>query len=576
MLRLPTALSVCLLFLVVPPGFGQRFSTSVPYSSSPAFTAQIPTERGYEWHHYYRRKGSPGLAVLLEDVQLNGGELWLENDRQTLGPYTQEDVSGGGRIMTDFLRGDHFRLTYRGPRFTAPPFRISRVDYLHRPELYKDFGDANACQLNAACEETGEWQDEESATARVRIVVEEGVGWCSGSLINNTAEDGRPLFLTGFHCMDGFTPLYDLWEFDFGYAAPTCANPATEPKIPIKYRGSRQLSGRRESDFLLLEITDGDFSNEDHFFPGWNRADGSVPAPTLHFHHPQGDIRKYGRSDGRGLRILNQQIRWNSEVITPPGHHYRMLYAEGSFQPGSSGSVFYDRDHRIRGQLQGGNFDCPGETEAFVGRLFHSWAGGDTPATRLREWLDPLGTGVFTLDGRQLLSRSRVAGTVTFSGRPVPGVDLIVRTTATDSTRLTTAADGSFTLDLPALTQRVSVASDYAASGDQENGVDIFDIIAIRRHILGLDTLTGPALIAADLNNSGTIRTSDIIAITRLILNTRDIGPRGNWLLLPTTLDPEAVPTDVHLGVTVDVGAGLELVLRKNGDVTGDARLVGD
>jgi len=54
---------------------------------------------------------------------------------------------------------------------------------------------------------------------------------------------------------------------------------------------------------------------------------------------------------------------------------------------------------------------------------------------------------------------------------------------------------------------------------ESSNYLNVGDLISIRLHILGLQEITDPyQKIAADVNNSGTIRTSDIVMLTRNIL----------------------------------------------------------
>jgi len=57
------------------------------------------------------------------------------------------------------------------------------------------------------------------------------------------------------------------------------------------------------------------------------------------------------------------------------------------------------------------------------------------------------------------------------------------------------------------------------ATVDPLNGVTTFDLVLIQKHILGLTQLDSPyKMIAADVNNSGTVTTSDIIELRQLIL----------------------------------------------------------
>jgi len=65
--------------------------------------------------------------------------------------------------------------------------------------------------------------------------------------------------------------------------------------------------------------------------------------------------------------------------------------------------------------------------------------------------------------------------------------------------------------------------------------VNILDILSIRRHILGMEELPKPFYwIAADVNNSGTITTLDLIQIQRVILGVSDrFGSVPSWRFVP-------------------------------------------
>ena len=82
-------------------------------------------------------------------------------------------------------------------------------------------------------------------------------------------------------------------------------------------------------------------------------------------------------------------------------------------------------------------------------------------------------------------------------------------------------------------------ALDYVVYPEQNenhrNGVSTLDIILISRHLIGLQTLGSPyKMIAADVDNSGSISTFDLLAIQRLILYI-DLAFANNtsWRFVP-------------------------------------------
>ncbi len=61
--------------------------------------------------------------------------------------------------------------------------------------------------------------------------------------------------------------------------------------------------------------------------------------------------------------------------------------------------------------------------------------------------------------------------------------------------------------------------------GNWVDGITTFDIVLIKKHILGITPLSGYDQIAADVNNSGTVTTFDINPIQRLLLSMTDNFP---------------------------------------------------
>lgn len=537
-----------------------RFSAPLSLDIAPAAEPGTYTfENGeWTWSQTFSVPNATGLALFADQLNLPaGGRLTLENEFGTQGPFTQADASSKNRLFTDFLPGETVRLTYRGPLPESTPFHLWRLDHVYRPDRWKNpfekgFGDANDCHVNANCAVGDGWDDEKSGAARINLVVTEGVGFCSGNLINNTARDGRPYLLTGFHCMDGFTPIYDLWAIDFGYTSQNCDDPVEEP-APTRYIGVEYRAGLQATDFMLLEITDPDFVTEDHFFGGWDRSAGDVAGAITHFHHPFGDVQKIGISDAAGMPVLANQITWNSGVVTPPSHHFTMDYGTGTFEIGSSGSCYFDENHRIRGTLNGGNSNCPGPTEAFVGRFHLSWDAATPDSMRLQPWLDPLGTNPMMLDGESLLTKRFAKGTVTLFGEPVAGVAITYQW-AEGSVTYTTDQNGRYYGERPPGVETFAISGVYDDDGLLTTGVDVGDLISIRRDILGFDTLTPTERLAADSNNSGTTRVSDITQITRVILEVDDWRGRPNWLVIPFgfPLEPTPVSPETPIGISLN------------------------
>jgi hypothetical protein len=394
-----------------------------------------------------------------------------------------------------------------------------------------------------ACPEGAEYEDEQKSVVRILMVLKEGMGWCSGALLNNTSTDGTPYILTAFHCQDGYTPEYDLWRFDFKYQSETCAMPAQEPGRNT-YTGALFRAGRRESDFLLLELTDEILPGQDVWFSGWSYS-AEVPKKGVLIHHPAGDIKKISFEDDEVV-VQNASLKWNNGTITPRGFHFQAILDRGTMEPGSSGGPLFDQNGYIVGQLHGGNADCDTKFLTYHGRFMRSWPGGGSPESRLSDWLDPNGIDPVRFEGMgnpSQLPVVQVSGRVeTVKGEPVSNVEVKIEGTV-ESTTLT-STDGMFHFyDLPAKgTYRITPQkSDFP-----QNGVTAQDVSIIRRHLLGITTIADPmALNAADTNMSGTVTAADVIPMIRLILGIAPEFPqRPSWMFYPESLELNELEQD--------------------------------
>ena len=92
-------------------------------------------------------------------------------------------------------------------------------------------GDALVCHRNVNCPELNGLTNQRDAVARILIQFDGGAGWCSGTLINNTAQDDFLYFLTANHCFsDNLDALgataATQWIFYWNYESADCNNPA--------------------------------------------------------------------------------------------------------------------------------------------------------------------------------------------------------------------------------------------------------------------------------------------------------------------------------------------------------------
>ncbi|TXB62195.1 carboxypeptidase regulatory-like domain-containing protein [Phaeodactylibacter luteus] len=555
--------------LPLPLGFG---------TSQEGQWAQMP-RGGRLWSLQLEISGSKATALLLSQARLPNGALLLLAGAESEAPIVlkPKDFNSEGQLFTPFIPGGQVLIMLFEPESAAAPayLQLQRADIALQqlPMMDFGFGTSLGCHLNAACDTADAYRGLQRSVCRIVMVLEEGTAFCTGTLMNNTAQDRTPYVLSAYHCDEGFTPMYSLWRFEFNYESPGCENPLAEPSADVAF-GAELKAARRESDFQLLEIT-GLVSNGLNLrYSGWDKS-SAPPQRAVIFHHPSADIKKVAFSD-EPATVHPTILNWAAGP-TPPLHHLEVDYTTGTFEVGSSGAALFDENGRVRGQLHGGFNGCEGNTTGYFGRLHLSWDEGAAPAERLADWLDPLGTGADTLNG---LEQMPGADTIFFGGRiatpdgqAVPGASVVV-TTATFQDTVQTDTAGAYRFEQVPLDGVFQVTA--SRGGDIQNGLSALDLIEIGRHNLGLAPFDSPyKFLAADANASGSVSVLDQIAIRKAILGIDLVfANRPLWQFVPAAWEFDAdaplgtpLPNVFALGnITNNIG-NFDFVAVKTGDV---------
>jgi len=331
-----------------------------------------------------------------------GAELSIYDPERTteLGPFGREHVRRHGQLWLPPIESDTLVVELRWPeqlRAVVPDVQIGTVVHGYKdawggdlevptdptPDAGSPAG-SGACNVDVRCP-AGE--DHEEQSRGVVQLLSGGFAFCTGTLVNTTANDCRPYVLTAAHCVDSLAEALST-TFRFEYERPLCESGVAPWDLFVT--GSTLLATYSASDFTLLAI-DHDLPEEvDPFFNGWSRS--SQPAlESWGIHHPSGDVKKISYNPNP---VVHGRINgWGVD-------HWRVNYwGFGTTEAGSPGSPLVDQNGRIVGQLHGGLATCENSSWDEYGKLSVSWIGGGTPESRLSDWLDPEGTGDVTLDG---------------------------------------------------------------------------------------------------------------------------------------------------------------------------------
>lgn len=172
---------------------------------------------------------------------------------------------------------------------------------------------------------------------------------------------------------------------------------------------------------------------------------------------------------------------------------------------------------------------------------------------------------------------SSIGGDISsITGEPIPNVSVTLTGDVNDES--ITHADGTYSFT------NFNYGSDLIITPSYDvaplNGVSTFDLVLIAKHILNIRAITDPyKMIAADVNNSGSISTIDLIQLRKLILGIYEYFPANtSWRFVDASYvfvegNPFLEPFPEAIGrnnVFSDIG-DVDFVGVKVGDVNGSA-----
>jgi lysyl endopeptidase len=376
-----------------------RFGIGIPVDLSPENSGEWETlDNGSRvWRLAIECEAATSISFFFDNYRIpKGGKLFVYNWDRTefLGSFDHRNNHEQNALAVGLLNSDKIVIEYMEPAQVAglAQLHISEIVHGYRAILNKfedpergPFGSSGACNINVNCPEGDLWQVEKRSVA---LIVESGFALCTGSLVNNTANDGTPYFLTANHCLGGNVAS---WVFYFNHESANCVGNTGPTNQSVSGAVIRASNGG--SDFALLELNSTPPENYNVQYVGWDNSDALTVTAATGIHHPSGDVKKicfeedapYHQSTGGAA------VWWVDQ------------WEDGVTEGGSSGSPLFDQNHRVIGQLYGGASACAGNVNNgqfdYYGRFGVSWDNGNNAATRLRDWLDPGNTGVTFIDG---------------------------------------------------------------------------------------------------------------------------------------------------------------------------------
>ena len=324
----------------------------------------------------YRLPKGGRLTVYPADMTSpdDGREYWT---------FTERNNEAHGQLWTPLVLTDDLMIELLLPRQALGDYELV-LESVNKG--YRYFGEdltdkAGTCNVDVVCPEGDPWRAE---IATVAVYTLEGYWTCTGAMINNTAEDQTPYFLTANHCginSGNASTMVVYWNFE----SPTCGQQGGG-SLADNQSGATFLATSSTSDFCLVELNDPPDPAWSVAYAGWYRGSDD-PASATAIHHPNTDEKSIS------FEYDPTSTTTYLEEATPgDGTHIRITdWDVGTTEPGSSGSPLFNPDHRIVGQLHGGYAACDNDLSDWYGRFSVTWPN-------VAQWLDPLGTAPMGID----------------------------------------------------------------------------------------------------------------------------------------------------------------------------------
>ena len=289
------------------------------------------------------------------------------------------------------------------------------------------YGSAGNCHNNIACDFT--YNNKARNMKSVGLMLYPIYQWgtnthkysasCSGNLMNNTAQNGEPYFLTAAHCIGYEAANNNInWSTElitlFNYEALSCtSNGADAPAVLSNNSvfGCTLLtqSPATSLDYALIKLntTATDLAKYNICYAGWDNNPNAYsvnPTNSYSVHHPKGDVKKISLVQEVYPVTGNNSTLFNGYSIpflpATDGTFLQNSWRNGIVEKGSSGSPLFNSFDKLIGSLSTGPdpdvFNCnhPHIYNATGGRFYTYYSRFSNNYYTMSPWLNPNGTNV--------------------------------------------------------------------------------------------------------------------------------------------------------------------------------------
>lgn len=349
------------------------------------------------------------INLIFDSYKLpTGTELYLYDPKreQTWGAYTAINNKRNGKLATSPIPGNEIVIELvvdKRLKEFDPQLSISRISLDQKDAFgFKNrFGRSGDCNVDINCPQGADWQVIKRSVCKF---IRGGTFLCSGALINNTANDGRPLLLTANHCIASENHA-STSVFYFNYESLECYG--VNGRLDHSISSSELLATTNKLDFALVELSITPPERFNPYYAGWDR-NPVYPDTVTCIHHPSGDVKKISVAN---IRVATGTFGGGYDAGT---HWWIKEWDVGTTEGGSSGSPLFNTNFKIIGDLTGGDAKCSYNFNDYFQKFHISWDRYPDPGDQLKVWLDPENEDPLVWNGLDPFSEGKPAANFSY------------------------------------------------------------------------------------------------------------------------------------------------------------------
>ena len=300
-----------------------------------------------------KSSGASGVGVHFRNFALiDGEEVYVygaAGDSIVFGPFTDKGPWGSGEFWSGTVDGDTVVIEfYKRNDENGQGFEIFEISHILAEldwRLRSNEPDVLNCEVDASCNRVSE----NDAVGRI-LFNDNGPRVCTGTLLNDLAQDQIPYFLTANHCVPTQAVAQTVEVYWF-YQTTSCNSGVLRSWVHSP-PGANLLAGQSANDFSLLRLQNN--APGGTWFSGWTSVAQPTGTSVFGLHHPDGytppSIPSYLRRVTGSIVSTNVNCGDSGLV-----NGYIAAWTSGTSEEGSSGSaLFTSNGHYVVGVLSCG------------------------------------------------------------------------------------------------------------------------------------------------------------------------------------------------------------------------------